>query len=266
MNSYQGDYLNAFMINTVAEGHNSGRTYYLQASSKDHCLELVRSLKTLAKRAREKVEAHTRLAKLQLRIRKVFNSPWFQTTSAILIIAVTFQKPQFCEYMMKKFDCAQNFLVSIFEAQYGSRMTLGNGSTTELGQMTDELNLAFSVIFSIELLVNVWAHWPTMFISNAWVSATRNPRFDLQFFKNILYPWHYCLTRKAASRSVAIKRSFFCALICSLTCRSWLNGSSHADLVLFCWAELAGRLHRQHVHPRLDPSVHSIVAGTSFAN
>ena len=48
-------------------------------------------------------------------------------------------------------------------------MTLGNGSTTQLGQMTDELNLAFSIVFIVELLVNIWAHWLTAFISNAWV-------------------------------------------------------------------------------------------------
>ena len=167
--------MNAFMVNTIAEGHNSGRTYYLQASSKEHCIELVKSLKTLAKRAREKAEAQTRLARLQLRIRKVFNAPWFQTTSAILIIAVGSTQPCIAareQSVLILHPVMQNFLVSIFEAQYGSRMTLGNGSSTELGQMTDDLNLAFTIVFILELFINLWAHWPTMFISNAWVSAS----------------------------------------------------------------------------------------------
>ena len=82
------DFLNAFMINTIAEGYNSGRTYYLQASSKDQCLELVKSIKTFSKRARERAEAQTKFAKVQLRVRKVFDSQWFQATSASLIIAV----------------------------------------------------------------------------------------------------------------------------------------------------------------------------------
>jgi hypothetical protein len=59
--------------------------------------------------------------------------------------------------------------VSIFEAQFGRKMTLGDGSSTHLGQMTDELNMAFSFIFIFELLVNILGHWPKAFISNAWV-------------------------------------------------------------------------------------------------
>jgi hypothetical protein len=86
--SLQVDFLNAFMITTIEGGHNSGRIYYLQASSKDQCNELVKSLKTLAKRASERANAQTRFAKVQLMVRKAFNSYWFQTTSAGLIILV----------------------------------------------------------------------------------------------------------------------------------------------------------------------------------
>ena len=82
------DFSNAIMINTVPEGHNSGRTYYFQASSKQECLNLVISLKKLSERERERVAAQTRFAKLQLRARKVFSSQWFQSGSATLIMAV----------------------------------------------------------------------------------------------------------------------------------------------------------------------------------
>ena len=65
---------------------------------------------------------------------------------------------------------AQNFLVSIFESQFGRMMTLGNGSTTHLGELTDKLNMAFSFVFIIELLINLVGHWPDAFIHNAWVA------------------------------------------------------------------------------------------------
>jgi hypothetical protein len=65
----------------------------------------------------------------------------------------------------------QNFLVSIFEGQYGRSMTLGDGSRTDLGQMTDNLNLAFSIVFIFELMINLLAHWLRAFIHNAWVSV-----------------------------------------------------------------------------------------------
>ena len=49
-------------------------------------------------------------------------------------------------------------------------MTLGNGSTTHLGELTDKLNMAFSFVFIIELLINLVGHWPDAFIHNAWVA------------------------------------------------------------------------------------------------
>jgi hypothetical protein len=171
----QVDFLNAFMINTVEEGYNSGRIYYLQASSKEECNDLVKLLKTFAKRARERSNAQTRFAKVQLLVRKAFNSYWFQTISAILIIMVI-------RFVISFFFCAtnfmrrriswQNFLVSIFEAQFGRNLTLGDGSSTKLGQMTDQLNLTFSIIFIFELLVNILGHWPKAFMSNPWVRGT----------------------------------------------------------------------------------------------
>ena len=77
------------MINTIAEGHNSGRTYYLQASSKGNCTEMVRLLKALSKKERERAAAQTRFAKVQLRARKLFSSYWFQLSSATLIVAAS---------------------------------------------------------------------------------------------------------------------------------------------------------------------------------
>ena len=82
------DFSNAFMIKTIAEGHNSGRNYYLQASSMEQCMGTVKLIKSLSKRAREKAAAQTRFARVQLKARKFYSSHWFQSGSATLIIAV----------------------------------------------------------------------------------------------------------------------------------------------------------------------------------
>ena len=58
------------MINTINEGHNSGRSYYLQASSKEQSNELVKLLKHHAVRAKERANARTRFARVQLVVRK----------------------------------------------------------------------------------------------------------------------------------------------------------------------------------------------------
>ena len=76
------------MINTIAEGYNSGRTYYLQANSKEQCQEMVKLIKVLVKRACEMASAQTQFSRVQLRARKVYKSHLFQSSSATLILAV----------------------------------------------------------------------------------------------------------------------------------------------------------------------------------
>ncbi len=83
-----GNYLNAFMINTVPDGHNSGRTYYVQTSTSESYTTLTQKLQVNSKRARKRAEFNTRFSKSQYRLRKIFNSGAFQFLSALLIILV----------------------------------------------------------------------------------------------------------------------------------------------------------------------------------
>jgi hypothetical protein len=62
----------------------------------------------------------------------------------------------------------QNFLASIFEAQYGRKLVLQDGSSSQLGDMMDKLNLFFTAYFALELAVNVYAHWFALFAYNGW--------------------------------------------------------------------------------------------------
>ena len=41
--------------------------------------------------------------------------------------------------------------------------------------MADDLNMAFSFVFILELLINLLGHWPRQFISNAWVRQSPHP-------------------------------------------------------------------------------------------
>jgi hypothetical protein len=62
----------------------------------------------------------------------------------------------------------QNFLASIFEAQYGRKLVLQDGSSTQLGDMMDKLNLFFTAYFAFELAMNIYAHWFALFAYNGW--------------------------------------------------------------------------------------------------
>jgi hypothetical protein len=80
---------NDLMIETHPEGYNSGRTYYLQASSRVACQDIVRKLSKSCKAAHEKAHARTVFAQAQRRVGKVYKSTLFQGFFAALIIAVT---------------------------------------------------------------------------------------------------------------------------------------------------------------------------------
>ncbi len=62
----------------------------------------------------------------------------------------------------------QNFLASVFEAQYGRKLVLQDGSSTQLGDMMDKLNLFFTAYFAVELAINAYAHWFALFAYNGW--------------------------------------------------------------------------------------------------
>lgn len=88
-NSDKSQFHSALMIKTVPHGHNSGRTYYFQAGSGEECIKLVRDITLWSKTARKREEAISRFKRSQRKVRKMFDSPHFQTLSAMLIIGVS---------------------------------------------------------------------------------------------------------------------------------------------------------------------------------
>jgi hypothetical protein len=80
---------NAFIITTVPEGHNCGRTYYLQTASPDTYTEVTQHLSRNIKEARKRAEFNTKFAKSQYWVRKIFRSRLFQNFAALLIVLVS---------------------------------------------------------------------------------------------------------------------------------------------------------------------------------
>ena len=75
-------------ISTIRGGYNSGRSYYIQADSKESREELILMFTKLAKSARKRHEAHNVFRRVQLLARSVYESFPFQTMVAALILAV----------------------------------------------------------------------------------------------------------------------------------------------------------------------------------
>ena len=64
---------------------------------------------------------------------------------------------------------SQNFCTSVIEAQQQAESLFAqDGSATMLKVVLDNMNMAFTAIFTIELLTNMLAHWFEQFVSNSW--------------------------------------------------------------------------------------------------
>jgi hypothetical protein len=75
-------------VDTHPDGYNSGRTYYLQASSDEELTRLNNLLTDYTKDARKRYEAKSVLERSQTKVRKFFHSPGFQCAAAFFILAV----------------------------------------------------------------------------------------------------------------------------------------------------------------------------------
>ena len=85
---FEVDSSNAFQIRTDKDGHNSGRKYFLQASSGEELEVVLNELEFLAKVALGKAEVRSKWSKLQERVGLVYNSSRFQGMAAFLIVSV----------------------------------------------------------------------------------------------------------------------------------------------------------------------------------
>ena len=63
--SAQTRFQNALQIKTDPDGHNGGRTYYLQATSTEQCRSIAMSLALLSRRARKERIGRTKLRRWQ---------------------------------------------------------------------------------------------------------------------------------------------------------------------------------------------------------
>jgi hypothetical protein len=54
---------------------------------------------------------------------------------------------------------AQNFAVNAAEAQIVEQLVNDDGTSSPLGNRLEQLDTFFTIIFTMELLVNAYAHW-----------------------------------------------------------------------------------------------------------
>ncbi len=57
-------------------------------------------------------------------------------------------------------------MVSIIDAEFGAKLVLEDGSATRLGELDRKLNLFFTAVFTVELVINAYANWFRRLVSN----------------------------------------------------------------------------------------------------
>ncbi len=84
----QVKFRNSFQIRTSVDGYNSGRTYYIKATSEEQCAEILSKLAASARASRQIKEAKTRFRASQERVREMYRSTICQGIVAAMIVAV----------------------------------------------------------------------------------------------------------------------------------------------------------------------------------
>jgi hypothetical protein len=153
--------LTALHIATMANGYNNGRHYYLSAHSvavRDALLEL---LQRNTKVARKRAEAETFFQKVQLKVRRRYESKTTQYFLAGVIVAVRILHaktiihflasipfpcvdpgayrlllPSLRLFFLTSYPC-QNFALTVFEVQFVNDLSHPDGSPTKLQTMLD---------------------------------------------------------------------------------------------------------------------------------
>jgi hypothetical protein len=62
----------------------------------------------------------------------------------------------------------QNFGCTIFESEFISLLTHDDGSPTNVANLLENLNLLFTIVFTVELAINAFAHWFRPFVTDIW--------------------------------------------------------------------------------------------------
>ncbi len=81
--------INTLQIQTVSEGFNSGRTYYMRAATESMCWSIVDELSVVSQRAKKRAQARTHIMKLQKKTKRLYDSLAFQGVIGMFITMVS---------------------------------------------------------------------------------------------------------------------------------------------------------------------------------
>jgi hypothetical protein len=153
-------------IRTADGGYNSGRTYHFSAGTDEECQEWVQKIRTASNKAILLRQAGPGIMeKAKYRLRQAYHSVLVQSSVAILIFL--------------------SFLSNIMQSELG-----GNGDSP-YDKLFDNLEFLFTVLFTVELCVNMLAHyfWPFFKVGRGLLELTLAASRRLG---RLLHPFPFC--------------------------------------------------------------------------
>ena len=174
---------NSFVLATEERGYNSGRKYYFQTSTDQQRKQIIAALTPKYKAARKSQQARSRLIRIKRKLVRILNSDPFQYFFASLIIAVRsrhYFEPSHRPSKLRNEDYCltglcepapaawQNFAANVVQMQLVSGLTNDDGSLNGTGRLLDTLDTFFTIIFAVELALNMFAHWFRDFWNEGW--------------------------------------------------------------------------------------------------
>lgn len=142
-------------ICTAKDCLNSGRKYCFQvdAETDEERKAYACMVQTLQARVKEAKAEQIRQSESLFRrsrnaTRAMFESMVFQVIIALLLTI--------------------NFVVNAFEAEMNGKLVHADGTQTELAVMLEYVDMFFTFAFTVELLLNLHAHWFVEFMTDGW--------------------------------------------------------------------------------------------------
>ena len=161
-------FFNGFKVVTIKDGFNSGRTYDMQAETKEECNMVVSTISKWSSKAEKAARNASRFQRFQKVMLRCYNSAPFQIFSSFLILTVSTISLSLVS-VTYVFRYTQNFALNVYAAQMTAISNLD-----PMYDFADEyaylntLDLIFVILFTVELLINMLAHWRAAFLSNPW--------------------------------------------------------------------------------------------------
>ena len=136
-----------FEIRTLDDGPSLGSRFKFRGDTEDQCNMIIAKMQKLVEAAMVIHERRTRYVRSKLKVRQIFDSMPFQIMTAGLITA--------------------NFIFNIIEAQLLTGPEAEHEGTP-MRKLFDNIDLAFTIIFTVELSINMYGNWARPFFTNSW--------------------------------------------------------------------------------------------------